>query len=58
MIDKGKKFLRVFLHHGWNDRRLSSERQRGISIVLLERVWLARVDTQAGTSPVVEDPRA
>ena len=48
MIDKGREFHKV-MHDGRNDRRLSSKRHKGISIVLFRRVWLARVDTQAGT---------
>ena len=43
MIDKGREFHKV-MHDGRNDRRLSSKRHKGISIVLLRRVWLARVD--------------
>ena len=49
MIDKGREFHKV-MHDGRNDRRLSSKRHKGISIVLFRRVWLARVDTQAGTA--------
>ena len=49
MIDKGREFHKV-MHDGRNDRRLRSERHKGISIVLFRRVWLARVDTQAGTA--------
>ena len=49
MIDKGKEFPKV-MHDGRNDRRVSSERHKGVSTVLLHRVWLGRVDTQAGTA--------
>ena len=49
MIGKGREFHKV-MHDGRNDRRLSSEWHKGISIVLFHRVWLARVDTQAGTA--------
>ena len=49
VIDKGREFHKV-MHDGRNDQRLSSERHQGISIVLFHWVWLARVDTQAGTA--------
>ena len=49
MMDKGREFHKV-RHDGRNEQRLSSERHKGISIVLFRRVWLARVDTQAGTA--------
>ena len=49
MIDKGREFHKV-MHDGRNDRRLSSKRHKGISTVLFRRVWLARVETQAGTA--------
>ena len=48
MINKGREFHKV-MHNGRNDRGLSSKRHKGISIVLFRSVWLARVDTQAGT---------
>ena len=36
MIDKGREFHKV-MHDGRNDRRLSSKRHKGISIVLFRR---------------------
>ena len=48
-MEKGREFHKV-MHEGRNDQRLSSERQKGISIVLFRSVWLARVDTHAGTA--------
>ena len=49
MKDIGREFHKV-MHDGRNDRGLSSERHKGISIALFRRVWLAHVDTQAGTA--------
>ena len=47
MINKGKEFRKAILvHDGRKDRRLIS----GILIVLLRKVWLVRIDTQARTA--------
>ena len=51
MINKGKEFRKgIHVHDGRKDRRLSSERHKGISIVLLGKVWLVHIDTQARTA--------
>ena len=48
MIDNGREFHKV-MHDGRNDRRLSSEWHKGISIVLFRRVWLVRVGTASAS---------